>query len=67
MKEKILQLGNGECYIVPKSDYGKAEIWKINEIYFLFEIPTFGGLPKYEGGYLLTGIDDMIKIIESWT
>jgi hypothetical protein len=67
MREEILKLGNAECYTVPESDYGKAEIWKINELYFLFSIPMFGGMPQYEGKYSLSEIDEMIKEIVSWT
>ncbi|MEK9207489.1 MAG: hypothetical protein AAB922_03340 [Patescibacteria group bacterium] len=66
-KEEIEKLKDGECYIVPESDYGKAEIWLKNEMYFLFEIPTFGGQPRYVDNYIRRHIDIMIKKIESWT
>ena len=39
IKEEILKLKHGEKFIIPESDYGKAEIWFINDIYVLFEIP----------------------------
>jgi len=42
-KEKILELKDGECYTVPESDYGKAEIWFKHGYYFLFGIPVYGG------------------------
>jgi len=66
-KEHILNLNNLECYIVPKSDYGKAEIYLINETYFLFSIPEFGGNPVFEKAFNEHNIDEMIALYESWT
>ena len=67
MKEEILKLKNNEIYIVTKSDYGKAEIRRIDEGFALFEIPMYGGEPMYVGSYVLKDIYKMIKEIESWT
>ncbi len=66
-KEHILNLKQGELYIVPKSDYGKAEIYLINEMYFLFSIPEFGGNPIFEKAFNENRIDEMIEFYESWT
>ncbi len=67
MKEQILKLKNGECYTVPESDYGRAEVWKINNVYVLFSIPLYGGEPAYEQVYGLHRIDEMISSINSWS
>jgi len=67
MRDEILKLNNGECYTVPESDYGKAEIWKINELYFLFSIPIYGGMPQFSGKYNLIQIDDLIKTVNKWS
>jgi len=67
MREEILKLHSGDCYVVPESDYGKAEIWKIHDTYLLFEIPIYGGNPRFFAGYSKMRIDDMIKEINSWT
>lgn len=66
-KEEILKLKDGESYIVPESDYGKAEIWLKNGIYFLFDIPMYGGTPMYHDSYNKHGIDRMIDQYNSWT
>lgn len=66
-KEKILALKDGECYIWPESDYGKAEIWLKNDCYFLFEIPMYGGEPMYDGVFVNANIDKLIATVESWT
>lgn len=66
-KEEILKLKDGECYIVPESDYGKAEIWLKHGFFFLFEIPMYGGVPCFYKAYSKNQIDEMINKYESWT
>lgn len=67
MLEEILKLKSGDWYIVPESDYGKAEIWRLNDVYCLFEIPMYGGNPRFFKVYSKHRIDEMIKEINSWT
>jgi hypothetical protein len=67
MKEEILKLQNGKRYIIPESDYGKAEIWLINDIYFVFDIPMYGGFPQYHSLFHKDDIDEMIAMIDNWT
>lgn len=66
-KEEILKLKDGECWIWPESDYGRAEIWRINEMMFVFNIPMYGGVPYYHDAYRVVDVDNLIKEIESWT
>ena len=51
MDEKIIKeiqsLKHEQVYIIPESDYGKAEIRYINEVYIVFEIPMYGGKPMF--------------------
>lgn len=67
MKEEILKLKDGQSYTVPESDYGKAEIWLKNGVYFLFSIPMFGGEPNFEKEFYSGNIDGLIDTINSWT
>jgi len=67
MKEEILKLKDNECFTVPESDYGKAEIWLNHERYFLFEIPMYGGMPTFVDSYRKEQLDDLIKLVNSWT
>lgn len=67
IKNEILKLKDSESFIVPESDYGKAEIWFKNGTYFLFEIPMYGGKPNFSKSYSKHCVDDMIKETESWT
>ena len=61
----LAELKNGEKYIVPESDYGLAEILKIHDCFLVFEIPTFGGHPRFINGFY--SIDEVISLIETWT
>ncbi|MHB8871876.1 MAG: hypothetical protein ACYC5G_05480 [Candidatus Doudnabacteria bacterium] len=66
-EEEILRLKDGECFIVPESDYGKAEVWLKNKTYFLFEIPIYGGEPQFHSDYRKNNIQKMIMEYNSWT
>jgi len=65
-KDEILKLKNGESWVWPESDYGKAEIWLKYNTYFLFEIPIYGGgEPRFYKQF--RDIDSLIKMVESWS
>lgn len=66
MKEEILKLKQGECFIVPEGDYGKAEVWRINDVFIVFEIPLFGGEPMYSKTYHHSRIEEIIYDIISF-
>ena len=66
-RKEIEKLKNGECWVWPESDYGKAEIWKINDTYFAFSIPMYGGQPQFEDAFTPKMVEGMIKLIENWT
>lgn len=66
-KDQILNLKDGECYVWPESDYGKAEIYQRNGSYILFGIPMFGGIPYFVAVFPISEIDSLIKTVEKWT
>ena len=66
-REEILNMEDGKPYYFNMINDGGAEIWKINGLYFLFEVPLYGGRPRYYACYGTAGIDDMIKTYKSWT
>ena len=66
-EQEILKLKNNELWTWPESDYGKAEIWLMYDMYFLFEIPNFGGEPCYVSAYIKDTIPDLIATVEKWT
>lgn len=67
VKQEILNLKDGEVWVWPESDYGKAEVWLKNNIYFLFEIPSFGGEPQYVGAYTAMSISNLIATVGMWS
>lgn len=66
IKEEILKLKHGEKFIIPESDYGKAEVWRINDILILFEIPTYGGEPMFNDTYYTSQIDALLHNVSCW-
>jgi hypothetical protein len=64
---EIEKLKEGQSWIWPESDYGRAEIWLMNGVYFLFSIPMYGGCPVYEGSYKgKESIDELVAIVDKW-
>jgi hypothetical protein len=66
-KNAIIRLDNGQNYIIPESDYGKAEVWKINNMLILFGIPLYGGEPYFVATYTINKIDELIDLVMGWT
>ncbi len=66
-KEEIEKLHHGEHWTWPESDYGKAEIWLLNDTLVLFEIPQFGGTPMFIETFSPSQIDKLIATVEKWT
>lgn len=64
--DHIKKLKHGEHFTIPESDYGKAEVWQLNDYYILFSIPYTGGSPTFEGTYHSLNLDKMVFEIDSW-
>lgn len=64
---EITMLKDGEHWTYPESDYGKAEVWYKHEVYFLFEIPQYGGVPKFVRAFHKKAVTEILDTIESWT
>lgn len=66
---EIEKLQNGQSYIIPESDYGKAEVWMINDYWLVFSIPNYGGDPQFERAYSsrLFSAERIVQDIYSWT
>lgn len=66
VKAQIEKLKHGEHFVVSESDYGRAEIWSINETLFLFSIPYLGGEPMFEKAFTTRAIQQLINTIKLW-
>lgn len=64
--QKISILKTGECFLVPEGDYGKAEIWRIHKKLFVFEIPQYGGEPKFYDSYPVSLAAAVADVVLSW-
>lgn len=65
--KEIKKIQHGQKWIWPESDYGKAEIWRLNNVYVLFGMPMYGGEPFYYNTYLICNISKLLDDVESWT
>jgi len=66
-KENILKLKDGETYFIPLGEEAGGEVWKKNDVYFLFEIPQYGGNPMYSSHYSKFRIDELLNVVKGWT
>jgi hypothetical protein len=65
--KEIESLENGEHFIWSTFEESGAEIWKINNRYFIFEIPQYGGEPHYQFSVNINNIGEIIEKVEKWT
>ena len=65
IKKELEALKDGGEFTWPESDYGKAEIWRKNEMYFVWAIPMYGGIPRYFSAY--RSAQAVIDEVETWT
>ena len=66
-KENILNLKDGEMYFISTGEEAGGEIWLKNDVYFLFEVPQYGGTGMYSSHYSKHYIDDLINVVLGWT
>ena len=66
-EKELKELSDGYSWIWPESDYGRAEVWRKNDRYFVFEIPQYGGIPQYHSSYGMSYVSDMVALIASWS
>jgi len=64
--DDVKKLKHNERFIIPEGDYGKAEIWRLNDIWILFEIPMYGGEPICYNTYTFMGLGVMLYQITKW-
>lgn len=73
-RKGLLSLKHGERYVFSESDYGRAEVWRLNGTLILYSIPAFGGLPIFEKTYEFgeyedkraDAIDEIICTVDGW-
>ena len=63
--KKLKLMRDGDTELFNMVNDGGAEVHKFNGIYFLFEIPLYGGKPRYYGHCETE--EKVIKIYSKWT
>jgi len=58
---------NISMILIPESDYGLAEIYKIYDDILVFLIPTYGGIPSFYKSYDKGDIDSLIEDLKNIT
>ena len=62
---EIEKLKNGDIWIWPESDYGRAEIVYVDGSYRIYEIPIYGGVPSF--AYMVDTPQKVVDIVGKWT
>jgi len=65
--EQITKLKDKESYVWPDGDSAKAEIWFNGGYYILFETKLLSDELIYIKSYRENELDDLIKLVNSWT
>lgn len=58
---------NTDGILIPESDYGFAEIYRMYDDILVFLIPQYGGTPSFYESYSLHSIDNLIKDLKQIT
>lgn len=66
-KEKIQNMKEGETIYLNMVNDGGVQIHMYNYEYQLFEIPIYGGQPRFYNIYEPKNIGKMIEEYQSWT
>ena len=73
LKQSILDLpyrdgiSDTDMILIPESDYGFAEIYRMYDDILVFLIPTYGGTPSFYRSYARHNIDALISDLKTMT
>jgi len=62
IKQQISKLNHDECMVYKEFEEGRIEVWKVHNMYMIFEIPQYEGIPQYIGVFYT--INEVISQIE---
>jgi len=64
---KVRELSHKQDCTIFWFEGGGGEVHKIWDMYFLFEIPQYGGEGRFEGAYDETQIEELVRKAHTWT
>ena len=65
--QELTSIKDGESWVWPESDYGRAEIFKVLDMFIVFSIPMYGGEPIYEKTCRKEDINEMMEMVARWS
>jgi hypothetical protein len=66
-RNKLKNLKHLESCGIHYSDDGYGEVYLINDVFVLFDIPQYGGVPFYSSTFHYTEIENLLKEVYTWT
>ena len=66
-QEKIFKLKHGEECNINWSEGGGSVVYRVYDMYFLFEVPHYGGKPQFVSSFNLNQIEELIEKSYSFT
>lgn len=66
LKVKSLDPFGGNCKIFWHEESG-GDVYRIWDMFFLFEIPLYGGEGRYSGAFQMDEIEKLVDIAHTWT
>ena len=58
---------NGDSVTINWHEEGGGEVYWVNGFFIVFEAPQFGGFPRFAGAFEDDKVDEVMKLIHSWT
>lgn len=65
--QKVQSLEHGEHCFIHMLEEGGAEVWRIHDVFLLFEIPQYGGYPIAQQTWNVTNAKLLVDEVYTWT
>lgn len=66
-KAKLSKLSHGDSTTVFWFEEGGGLVYRVEDMYVLFDVPQYGGYPVYDSIWRDNQIDELIERAYSWT
>lgn len=67
LQVEIEKMQDGKEIFIGCGEESGFDIWKKNGFYFLFEIPQYGGEPRFTEAFPYFRVADMIDLMKTYT
>lgn len=66
-RNNLKALRNGESTHINWFEGGGGEVHRVWDMYVLFEVPQYGGEPRYVDTYHKSQLEDLLEKAHEWT